>query len=214
MFVSILATIAKGLPLTLVITAGAFAIGATIGIPLAVGLRSPSRLVRLPVRLVVNLVRSVPVLVWLFLLYFGVYMGSFRFDPLPAAIVVLAATTSCYLAETYRSAMDTISRGQFEASRALGLSRFTELVHVIVPQMFRVALPAMSTFALVLIKDSSIPSVIGVADITHETTEVARTTGEGLMAYIGACVFYLGLSVLTALAARLLGARLNKGAAR
>lgn len=212
MLPDILDELAKGLPLTLLITAAALAIGIVLGIPLALALRSGNLLLRAPVRAVVNLVRAVPILVWIFLLYFGVTIGYFHFEPLPASIVVLGATTSCYLAEVYRSSFDALGRGQYEASRALGLSRVQELVFVILPQVMRIAVPAMSTFALTLVKDSSIPSVIGVDEITHRATAVARESGQGLSAYVAAGILYLVLSVVMAFAFRALDARLKEAA--
>lgn len=208
-FLEILAAIAKGLPLTILVTLAALAIGLVLGLLLALGMRSHTAALRLPVRWVVNLVRAVPVLMWLFLLYFGVTIGTFTFDPLSAAIIVLGITTAAYLAEAYRTAFEAVDRGQFEAARAIGLSRPQELFFVILPQVLRIAIPAMSTFALTLIKDSSIPSVIGVMEISHYTTAVARSTGESLTAYTAAAVFYLVLSVALGLAARALTERLK-----
>ncbi|HMR50553.1 MAG TPA: amino acid ABC transporter permease [Arachnia sp.] len=212
MFLEILVAIAKGLPLTILVTLAALAIGLVLGLLLALAMRSRPAIVRLPARGVVNVVRAVPVLMWLFLLYFGVTIGTFTFDPLTAAIIVLGTTTAAYLAEAYRTAFDAVDRGQFEAARAIGLTRGQELFHVILPQVFRVAIPAMSTFALTLLKDSSIPSVIGVMEISHYTTAVARSTGEGLTAYTAAAVFYLVLSVALGLAGRVLSERLKVNA--
>ncbi len=214
MFLKILAAIAGGIPLTLAITAAALLIGLVLGIPLALALRSPHVLLRAPVRAVVNLIRAVPTLVWIFVLYFGVSIGYFHFEPLQAAIVVLGASTACYLAEVYRSSFEAVPSGQYEASRSLGLSRFHELVYVIFPQVLRIAVPGISTFALTLIKDSSIPSVIGVNEITHRTTAAARSTGQGLVAYVAAGALYLGLSIILAFALRALDARLKKEGVR
>lgn len=214
MFLKILAAIAGGIPPTLAITAAALLIGLVLGIPLALALRSPHVLLRAPVRAVVNLIRAVPVLVWIFVLYFGVSIGYFHFEPPQAAIVVLGASTACYLAEIYHSSFETVPSGQYEASRSLGLSRFHQLVYVIFPQVLRIAVPAISTFALTLVKDSSIPSVIGVNEITHRTTAAARSTGQGLVAYLAAGALYLVLSVILAFALRALDSRLKKDGVR
>lgn len=136
MFAEILIDIARGIPTTILVTVTAFLIGFFVGIPLAVALRSPSAFLRLPIRGLVNIVRAVPILMWLFLLYFGVAIGAFHFNPFSAAVIVLGITTASYFAEVYRTAFDSIDHGQFEASRSLGLGRFHELVYVTFPKCY------------------------------------------------------------------------------
>lgn len=206
----LLLAVARGIPLTLGVTAASFALAAVGGVPLALALQARSRLVRLPVRAVVDLVRGIPILVWLFLLYFGLSVGGFRLDNLQAAILTLGGVSAAYLAEVYRGAVASIDPGQFEAARALALSRAEMFRYVIAPQALRVALPSATTFGLTLLKDSSIPSVIGVTEISHFTLAEARATGAGLAAFTTAVVLYIVLSVPIALLSRYLDQRMRR----
>ncbi|MFJ3673264.1 amino acid ABC transporter permease [Streptomyces sp. NPDC090106] len=204
----------QGVPLTLGITAASFTLGALLAVPLAAGLRAGHPLARLPVRAVVDLVRAIPILVWLFLLYFGLSVGEIRLDAVQAAILTLAGVSAAYLAETYRGAVAAVDPGQWEATRALALPRTAAFVTVVAPQAARIALPSVTTFALTLLKDSSIPSVIGVTEIAFHTVEEARSTGHGLPAYGVAVALYIAISVPVALLSRYLDHRLRKKVAR
>jgi len=198
----IIASIAAGIPLTVLVSVSAFAFGAVLAVPGALALEARNPLVRIPVRVVVDLVRSVPILVWLFILYFGVSIGTFHFAPLPAAVLVLGVVAAAYLSEVFRTALAAVPVGQGEAARSLGLTPVDRFRFVVAPQMVRVALPSAATFALTLLKDSSIPSVIGVTEIAYFTTQANRTAGAGLDAYLVAVVCYLLLSIPVAIAAR------------
>ncbi|AXG80869.1 amino acid ABC transporter permease [Streptomyces paludis] len=206
--------IVRGVPLTLGITAASFTLGALLALPLAAGLRARHRAARIPVRLVVDVVRGIPILVWLFLLYFGLSVGAFRLDAVQAAVLTLGGVSAAYLAETYRGAVAAVDRGQWEASRALALPRAAAFATVIAPQAARIALPTATTFALTLLKDSSIPSVIGVTEVAFRTVEQARSTGQGLPAYGVAVALYIVISVPVALLSRYLDHRLRKKVAR
>ncbi|MGO2751103.1 MAG: amino acid ABC transporter permease [Pseudoclavibacter sp.] len=208
----VIAAVLLGLPLTLLITAAAFAIGVVGGIPLMLGLRSRLAPVRLLLRVIVDLIRGIPPIVWLFLLYFGVQIGAVRFDSITAAIVGLGIIASAYLAEIYRGAFLTLPRGQVEASAALGLSRVTTFVRVLAPQAFRTALPSMATFLLSLLKDSSIASTIGVADMVFAANMFARQnpTSAGIWPFFVAAAVYLIVSVPVAIYSRRLDSRLRK----
>jgi len=210
----LLSALARGVPMTVGITAAAFAIAAVLGVPLVAGLRSRHALVRVPVRTVVDLVRSVPILVWLFLLFFGLSVGGYRLDNVEAAVLTLGLVSGAYLAEVYRGAVASIDRGQWEASRALALSPLETVRTVIGPQAVRVALPSATTFALTLLKDSSIPSVIGVMEISYFTVAEARATGQGLLSFGAAVVLYIALSVPVALLSRYLDHRMRAQVAR
>ncbi|MFC6354626.1 amino acid ABC transporter permease [Luethyella okanaganae] len=201
-----------GLPFTLLVTALSFAIGLVGGIPLMLGLRSRIRPVRLAIRFVVDLIRGVPPIVWLFLLYFGVSIGTIRLDSLTAAVIGLGIISSAYLAEIYRGGFATLPLGQAEAAAALGLGGATTFGRILVPQAFRVALPSITTFLLSLLKDSSIASTIGVADMVFQATMFARQNPAvaGILPFFVAAAVYLIVSVPIAVIARRLDTRLRK----
>jgi polar amino acid transport system permease protein len=201
-----------GLPMTLLVTALAFLIGAVLGIPIMLGLCSPWKPLRLAIRFVVDLIRGIPPIVWLFLIYFGVHIGSIRFDSLTAAVVGLGIIASAYLAEIYRGGFATVPRGQSEAAAALGLGARTTFGRILAPQALRTALPSITTYLLSLLKDSSIASTIGVADMVFAANMFARQNPAtaGILPFFIAAAVYLIVSVPVAIMARRLDTRLRK----
>jgi len=203
-----------GVPMTLLITVAAVSIGVVLGVPLVVGLRAKNFLVRLVSRGLVDLIRGIPAIVWLFIIYFGVSIGAFRFDSTMAAIVGLGLISAAYFAEIYRGGISAVDMGQWEAGNALGVNRWTTFGQIIGPQAFRVSVPSMTSYAISLLKDSSIASTIGVTEIVFYTTQDARSNDGGLTVYIMAAAIYLALSVPLALLARRLDASLRKKVSR
>jgi polar amino acid transport system permease protein len=207
-----LTAVLLGLPMTLLVTALAFVIGAVGGIPIMLGLRSRWTPLRLSVRFIVDLIRGIPPIVWLFLIYFGVQIGSIRFDSLAAAVIGLGIISSAYLAEIYRGGFATLAREQSEAAAALGLGARTTFARILAPQALRTALPSIATFLLSLLKDSSIASTIGVADMVFAANMFARQNPAtaGILPFFIAAAVYLIVSVPIAIMARRLDAKLRK----
>lgn len=207
--------IAGGIYWTLVVTLCSFLLGAALGVPICVMHVSRSRLLHgLAVTLIVVL-RSVPPLVWIFLLYFGIGSGILSIGPIPAAIVALGVITAANMAEIYRGALRSIHPGQWDASHALGLSAWSEFVDVMVPQLFRVTLPSATTYLIGLLKDSAIASTIGVAEIAYLAGFVANKQFDAslqIFAFAGA--LYILISVPLATVARVADARLRSKVAQ
>jgi polar amino acid transport system permease protein len=203
-----------GVPLTLLVTAAAFAMGAVLGVPLVVGLRSERALARIPCRFLVDLLRGVPAIVWLFVIYFGVSIGAYRFAAVPAAIIGLGAISAAYLAEIYRGGISSVHAGQWEAAQALGVDGRTVFSRIVGPQALRVSIPSMASYLISLLKDSSIASTIGVTEIVFYTTQDARSGGGGLTVYIIAAITYTVLSIPLGLASRALYDSLRKKVSR
>lgn len=201
-FLDTMTIIAKGVPLTIGITAAALLLGGLLAVPLAVGLESRRWWWRRPTRLVVDVVRAVPILVWLFIVYFGVQINGAAVDELTASVVVLAGVTAAYLAEVYRASVAAVPQGQWDAARAVGLGRTAGVWWVVAPQAVSIAIPSCTTFALTLLKDSSIPSVIGVTEVTFRTVAQVREQGDGLAPFLAALILYIGLSVPVAVVSR------------
>ncbi|GAA3311029.1 amino acid ABC transporter permease [Arthrobacter ramosus] len=207
-----IALVLLGLPMTLLVTISSFGIGAIVGIPLMLGLRSNYPPIRAVFRVIVDLIRGVPTIVWLFLLYFGVTFGHLRLSSLSAAIAGLGIISSAYLAEIYRGGFATLARGQIEASHALGLGRTTTFIRVLAPQALRTSLPSITTFLLALLKDSSIASTIGVTEMVFSATTFSRQNPgtAGLTPFFIAAGVYVVVSVPLAVVARRLDSRLRR----
>lgn len=208
--IAALEPVMRGVPVTLLLALTAFTIGALLAVPFTAAVRAENRLLRESARLVLDLIRGVPIVVWLFLLYFGVSVGGFRFDALGAAVVGLGVVSAAYLSEVYRGALLGIPRTQLEASDALGFRRFDRFRMVVLPQAFVIALPGATTFGIALLKDTSIAAIIGVTEITFLTQAATRSEQAGLLFYVIAAVTYFLLALPLGLASRSLDARLRK----
>jgi polar amino acid transport system permease protein len=208
------ALLVSGLPWTLSVTAGAFAIGALIGLPVMLAEESSYAPLRLIARIYVNLVRAVPPIVWLFILYFGVGSGFLRLTPFGAALIGLGLISSAHLAEIYRGGMISIGKGQREAAAALNLGPVYGFIDVMAPQAVRVALPPAAGYAIGLLKDSAISSAIGVPELTERANEAAQATLSGLPVYVALAGIYIVMSVPVAWLARAVDRQLRATVAR
>ena len=203
-----------GVPMTLAITALAFLIGAVLGVPLALGRRSSVPPVRVLARLVIDVLRGIPPIVWLFIIFFGVGTDLIRLDPFQAAVLGFGLIAAGYLAEIYRGGLLAVHAGQVESAAALGMSSRTAMVRIIGPQALRVALPSATTYAIGLLKDSSVAATIGATEIVFRATAESRSTGAGLEPFLVAAVVYIILGTPLAWLSRAADARMRARVAR
>ena len=162
----------QGALVTLLISALSFALASPLGIALATLRLYTGRPGRWLAATYVEVFRGTPLLLQLYVLYFGL-ADVIRLQPMTAAVLGLALNYGAYEAEVYRGALSSVPRGQTEAARALGLSRWQALRHVVFPQALRTALPAVTNDFVALLKDSSLISVITVVELTKRMTIVA-----------------------------------------
>lgn len=134
--------------------------------------------------------RGTPLLLQLFFIYFGLGIVGISLDRFLAAVVAFVLNYSAYLAEIYRSGMQSIDRGQFEASDVLGLSRWQTLRHIILPQMFKRVLPPISNEVINLIKDTALVYAIGISELLR-AAKIAALRDYLFVPFIVAAVFYL-----------------------
>ncbi len=202
MIAELLPAIARGVGLTLYVTGASLLLGGIIGLVLVGAARSPVAVVRAAATLYINVVRVIPPITWLFLIYFGLPQFALRLTTIQAAIIGFSVIASAFMAEIYRSGLLSIPEGQREAAHALGLSTVTTVRHIITPQAFRVALPAIATYGIGLLKDSALASTIGVREITYYAQQSAKQTHEGLLSFVVAGALYIVISLVVALVAR------------
>ena len=196
-------------PVTLGVTAAIFVVGALLGVVLVTGRRSGNRVIRSTARTAIDVLRGLPPIVFLFIVFFGIGSGAIRLSPIEAAVIGLGLITAAHLAEIYRGSLLAVGAGQFEASQALGLSRTTTYLRVIGPQAIRVAVPSMITWAISLLKDSALVSTIGVAEIMSVTNQDARSSGSSLTPFVIAAIVYIALGTPLAFLSRFLERRLS-----
>lgn len=197
-----LPVLAAGIAQTVSITVTSFLIGAVLGLPLALLRRSGSAVLRWPARAVVEVLRAIPPIVWLFIAYYGIGSDLVRLTTFQAAVIGLGLIAGAYLSEIYRAGIEAVATGQWEAAKALGLPRAALYRRVVLPQTLVVVVPPAATYAIALLKDSAIASVIGAQDITFRAFQETQVTLEGLTIFSIAAVLYIGLSVPIAVLAR------------
>ncbi len=191
----------NGIWFTMALIIGAMGLGFVLGVPLAVGHVYGAKPLRRLVGFYVWLFRGVPILVQLYLFYFGIlaYLGKFRlFDALhlnsafAAAVLVLGLTSAAYQSQIFRGAILSIPAGQLKAARALGMSDFTAITTIIIPQALRLSIPGWSNEYSILLKDSALAYVIGVLEIMSRTRSVAATTHQPLpLALFAGVIFFM-----------------------
>jgi polar amino acid transport system substrate-binding protein len=207
----------RGAAVTLLVSILAMALAVPLGLLLALARLYGRPLARMSAHWYVELFRGTPVLLQLYLLYYGL-APLVHLDALTAAIVGLGMNYAAYEAEVHRAALGAIPAGQAEAAAALGLTRGQQLRLVLLPQALRTALPAMTNDLISLLKDSSLVSVITVVELTKQMTITAVDVRSWALPGLLCAALYFGMSYpLARLAARLearLGAQEGSGVLR
>lgn len=214
MTADILRSIAAGIPLTLALTIVAFVVGAVLGLPLCATRFSRFGAVRFLGAALILTFRSIPPIVWLFFIFFGIGSGYLQISPFEAAATGLGLITAANMAEIYRGALAAIHPGQWEAASALNLPSHHRFLDVIGPQLLRVALPSAATYAIGLLKDTAISSTIGVNEIAFQAYHTSQRTFHSLDVYAIAGALYILISLPMAWATRWADVRLRARVAR
>ena len=184
----------EGLQVTLYIFIVAICLGFIIGLIMALCRLSPWILLNWPAKLFVNIIRGTPILVQLFFIYFGLNTLSFiSLDKTTAGIITIAINAGAYYTEIIRAGIQSIDKGQTEASRSLGFSSVETMRFIILPQAFRRMLPTFTNQAIISLKDTSLLSVIGIADLTQRGEIQAAATYQSFPIWImvGAIYFVI-----------------------
>src|SRR3954470_6168201 len=177
---AIVLAIAGGALWTLALTFVALVIGIAFGALLCAMRTSQSRLLSAIAALLILTFRSVPPIVWLFLIFFGIGADFVQISAFQAAAIGLGLITGANLGEIFRGSLAAIHHGQWEAARALSLPGYSRFVDIIGPQLLRVALPSVATYSIGLLKDTAIASVIGVQEIAFQASHISQRTFIGL----------------------------------
>jgi polar amino acid transport system permease protein len=157
-----------GLALSLELAIVSIAIGVVIGLALALLHVSGRRFIRAIIGLYVEFIRNVPLILLVYLVFYGLpSVVDIRYDAPTSFIATLSVYASAYLVEIFRSGLAAVPRGLLDAGKAIGLTPFQRLVHVRLPTMFRIVLPALSNTFVSLFKDTSVASVIAVPELTY-----------------------------------------------
>jgi polar amino acid transport system permease protein len=164
--------------------AGGLSIGFVIGLFMAIGQIYGSEEIKAVIHAYVWFFRSIPLLVLLFLFYFGIFPASgYKLDPLTCSILVLGMRSGAYQSQIFRGAIISLGDTQLQAARALGMSELKGILHIVLPQALRISLPGWSNEYATMIKDSSITFALGVLEILTRTRYVVMATNEPLIPY-------------------------------
>jgi cystine transport system permease protein len=142
----------------------------------------------------VSSMRGTPLLVQIFVIYYGLPSVGIEFEPVTAGVLALTINVAAYLSESMRGAIAGVEHGQWYAAQSLGLNWWQTMRHIIAPQALRLAVPSLSNSLISLIKDTSLVSVITVTELMLATKEVIAQTFLPLPLYLAAAAIYWGLS--------------------
>ncbi|MBS0317861.1 MAG: amino acid ABC transporter permease [Proteobacteria bacterium] len=199
-----------GAGITLALALASIVLGSVVGTLVAV-LRLTRVAVLSPLAtLYVSCMRGTPLLVQLFVIYFGLPSIGIQFDPVSAGILGLGLNVGAYLSETIRGAINGVERGQWNAARSLGLTQAQTLRYIVGPQALRLAVPSLSNSLISLIKDTSLVSVIAVSELMLATREVIATTFQPFPLYLAAAGIYWAMSAFFEALQKRLERRLNR----
>ena len=199
--VAYLPALLRAAGVTLALSVLAMVVAVAVGVLIAAGRVYGSRFVRAALTVYVEVIRGTPVLLQLFVLYYGL-SGVIRLPAFTVAVIGLGLNYAAYESEIYRAALEAISRVQLEAARTLGLSELQTLRLVRGPQALRLALAPMTNDFVALLKDSSLVSVITVVELTKQTAIYATNIGSWVVPGIMCAAIYLIISLPLARVAR------------
>ncbi len=212
----------RGLGMTLQISFGAYALGLLLGLGGALGKIYGGATLRWSLELYTTLVRAVPELVLILLLYYAgtdllnQLLESFGFEQidingLTAGIYVLGFVQGAYSTEVIRGAIMAVPPGQVEAAKACGMSWMLTHRRIIIPAMVPLALPGLANLWLIVTKDTALLAVVGFGELALETKQAAAATKEYLMFYLAAGFLYLCVSLISGFIFRLLERHYRRG---
>jgi polar amino acid transport system permease protein len=197
-----------GVGVTLAVVGGALAMGLGLGLLLALAQVYGSRWLRRLTGIYVWFFRGIPLLVLLFLFYFGILVSlDIELSPFTIAIVVLGLISSAYQSQILRGAILAVPAGQMKAARAIGMSDARAIIFIILPQALRLSIPGWSNEYTVIMKDSAVTYALGVAELMARANHVASRTYQHFWLYIMVGLIYLLLTYLGTKALRVLEER-------
>lgn len=180
-----------GLSFTVPLTILSFTLGLILAFLTALARISNFKLLTTVAKFYVWIIRGTPLLVQLFIIFFGLPSIGITLDAFISAIIGFSLSVGAYNSEIIRSAIGSISKGQWEASQALGMSKIQTLSYIILPQAVKVAIPPLSNSFISLLKDTSLAAAITVSEMFQVAQQITARTYEPLWLYIETAVIYL-----------------------
>ena len=203
--------LARGALLTIGLACATLPVGLALGLGVALAKDSRSRTLRVIGETYTTVFRGIPELLTLLLIYYGAQMAldsaatatgipfNFTIPPFAAGVLALGLVFGAYASEVMLSALRGVERGQIEAAASFGMSEEMVFRRVRLPQMLRIALPGLGNNWLVLLKDTSLVSIIALGDLLRQTTIAVDTTKQPFKFYAAACLIYLVMTAVSTL---------------
>ncbi|MFT7117029.1 MAG: polar amino acid transport system permease protein [Rhodoferax sp.] len=194
---------------TIGITLLAFALALVLGLLLAVMRRAPMQWLSWPATAVIEFIRSTPLLIQLYFLFYVMPEFGLTLSALTAGTLGLALHYACYTAEVYRAGLDAVPRGQWEAAKALSLNPLDAYRGIVLPQAIRPIIPALGNYLIAMFKDTPVLSAITVVELMLQAKNIGSQTFRYIEPITMAGLFFLVISIIVALFVRKLEARLR-----
>jgi His/Glu/Gln/Arg/opine family amino acid ABC transporter permease subunit len=215
----------EGTLITIQLALASLALGLVLGLLGALAKTSPYATLRWLGGTYSTIVRGIPELLWVLLIYFGTTdvmralgelfgIKNLALSPFAAGTLALALCFGAYATEVFRGALLAIPKGHREAGLALGLNKARIFWRLVLPQMWRIALPGLGNLFMILMKDTALVSVIGLGEIMRRSQIAVSVTKEPFTFYLAAAFIYLGLTILAMIGMHFLEKRAARGFAR
>ncbi|HMM63038.1 MAG: ABC transporter permease [Mesorhizobium sp.] len=215
--------LAKGTAMTVQVALLSTFFGVLIGIVVAMMKLSASRAARIAGDLYTTIVRGVPALVFILLIYFGGvrlvneiarslgHTQHIDLNAFVAGVFALSLAFGAYATEVFRGAFQAIPKGQIEAARSLGMGRWLTFRRISLPQVWRIALPGLGNIFLVILKETALVSIIGLEELMRKTEYAVGFTRQPFTFFLCAAFIYLGLTIVSMLTLQVLERRAGRG---
>ncbi|MGF6949384.1 glutamine transport system permease protein [Neobacillus sp. B4I6] len=200
----------KGLQVTLYIFVIAIILGFLIGLVIALFRLAPIKILNWISKFYVDAIRGTPFIVQLFFIYFGVNsLQVVSLNSTTAGIITVAINAGAYFAEIIRAGIQSIDKGQTEAARSIGFTGAQTMRYVVLPQAFRRMLPTITNQSIISLKDTSLLSVIGIADLTQQGQIQASATFEAFKIWLAVGIIYFIIIYLLTMLANFIERRIQ-----
>jgi len=187
-------------------------IGVCWGTILSLGETSDIKIIKFCVTVYITLFRGTPMLVQILFVFYVLPQFGVLVHPFWAATLAIGLNSGAYVSQVIRSGINGVSGGQIEAAYTLGLSKIVVMLHIVLPQAFRKAMPSLGNEMITLVKDSSLASVIGVMELTKQGSIIRSRTYDAFSILLAVSIFYLLITGVISLCIKKLEEKINKNA--
>ncbi|MWV50922.1 ABC transporter permease subunit [Rathayibacter sp. VKM Ac-2803] len=195
---------------TIPLALSSFVLGLALALAVALMRLSRVRVLAWIARAYISVIRGTPLLVQLFVIFYGLPSLGIKIDPWPSAIIAFALNVGGYAAEVIRAAILSVPKGQWEAAHTIGMSRSLALRRIILPQAARVSVPPLSNTFISLVKDTSLASLILVTELFRQAQQIATASSEFMLLYLEAALIYWLICLVLSSGQGLLEKRLDR----